>query len=285
MSFVICDCGEEFDSDISGWYCSNCGWICGDCDNCSCDSDDSDSRVHSYDYRPRSFNPKGDYPSDPLLGVELEVGGDQEDIANAVDLVDGCEHHLYLKEDGSICGAEIVTHPMTLEWARSYDFEQMLSGLRARRCYVNDEYGLHVHVSRNAFRRNGRQSPTLQLMWLLFIYRNAVEVERLARRRSDRWASFHKPSPAALARKARYIEPDNRYVAVNCNNERTYELRFFASTLDFIEFFAAIEFADASVRYVREHRTNDVLHNGALSWAHFVEWVKVREYPHLLSQL
>jgi hypothetical protein len=89
------------------------------------------------------------------------------------------------------------------------------------------------------------------MMWLLFMYRNVAALEKLARRASSRWASFKKPVPGELARKAQSVQADNRYVAVNCNNEKTFELRFFASTLDEREFFAALEFADASVRYTR----------------------------------
>lgn len=278
------DCGDAFDSSYSGVYCYSCGWRCDDCSDCCCDS--GDSRIHPYDYRPELFKPKGEYPNEPLLGVELEVGGNQCVIADVVDGVDGCENHLYLKEDGSISGAEIVTHPMTLAWARGYRFAELLRGLRQSGCYVNDSYGLHVHVSRNAFRRFGRQSSTLQLMWLLFIYRNVNEVERLARRTSEEWASFRKPSLQALIHKAKGVDRmDSRYVAVNCVNTRTYELRFFAATLDESEFFAAIEFADASVRYVRQLRANDVLRNGALTWDHFAEWVKCNDYPNLLSHL
>lgn len=285
-----CDsCGEEVDRDYDH-YCENCGeWRCGDCGPCrDCeDSDDGDrdSRVHVWDYRPSPFRPKGEYPANALLGVELEVGGSESGIADVVDCFDDVEDHLYMKQDGSIYGVEIVAHPMTLDWARQYPFGELLCDLRRAGCSVDDGYGLHIHVSRNAFRRNDKQSAAHQMMWLLFMYRNVDSLERLARRTSTRWASFKKPVPGELARKAKSIQSDDRYVAVNCNNAKTFELRFFASTLCEREFFAALEFADASVRYTQAISIQAVVHGDAITWPHFTEWVQRNDYPHLLAEL
>lgn len=289
----VCDyCTNYCESCCDGAFCADCVSFCGFCDSyccedcgCSCDGG-GDSRVHRYDYRPGCYRPKGNYPGEALLGVELEVGGGQDSIADVVDALDGREDHLFMKEDGSISGVEIVTHPMTLGWARTFPFAGLLGSLRAAGAYVTDGYGLHVHVSRNAFQRNGARSATRQMMWLLFIYRNVAGVETLARRRSDQWASFNKPEPGELARKAKSgPSGDNRYVAVNCNNARTFELRFFASTLQAGEFWAALEFADASVRYTSTFPACDVLRGRALTWPHFAEWVAQGDYPHLSAAL
>lgn len=289
-STLYCDnCCCEIDRDID-YFCDSCSeWRCDACSPCSCDDDDDycdhDSRVHSYEYRPQSFRPKGNYPAEALLGVELEVCGGHSVIADVVHSVDSSEDHLYMKRDGSICGVEIVTHPMTLAWARQYPFARLLGNLRAAGCSVDDDYGLHIHVSRNAFRRDGKQSAAHQMTWLLFMYRNVAELEELARRSSDQWASFRKPVPGELARKAKSVGADNRYVAVNCNNDKTFELRFFKSTLDEQEFYAALEFADASVRYTRCIPLQDVLRGKALTWRHFSGWVKRHNYRHLWAEI
>ncbi|TEA09060.1 hypothetical protein CCUG60884_00228 [Mycobacteroides salmoniphilum] len=124
------------------------------------------------------------------------------------------------------------------------------------------------------------------MMWLLFIYRNCAELEKLARRSSSRWARFQKPYPGELARKAQaQLDVEDRYVAVNCNNADTFELRFFKSTLQNTEFYAALEFADASVRYTKAITSRDVLHSNAITWHHFKEWVGTRKYPHLLAAI
>lgn len=280
-------CGDEVDTDY-GYFCDGCeDWRCEDCGSCGCDEySDRDSRVHEWNYRPYRFRPKGNFPAEALLGVELEVGGEESEIADVVaNGFDSTEDHLYMKQDGSIDGVEIVTHPMTLAWARQYPFGDLLAELRRSGFAVDDDYGLHIHVSRNAFQRNGKQSASHQMMWLLFMYRNVAELEKLARRSSSRWASFRKPLPGELARKAQMVDCDNRYVAVNCNNAHTFELRFFASTLDKQEFYAALEFADASVRYTRAITIQDVLRGKAMTWRHFTAWVRRRNYKNLLAEI
>lgn len=281
-----CDsCGDEVDTDW-GYFCESCSvWRCDTCGECA-GEDNHDSRVHVWDYRPNRFRPKGNHRTEALFGVELEVGGHKSTIANVVARHDDLERHLYMKEDGSIRGVEIVSHPMTLAWARNeFPFATLLESLREAGCYVNDGYGLHIHVSRNAFQRDGKASAAHQMMWLLFMYRNAAMLEKLARRTSERWAAFHKPQPGELARKAKSVLREDRYVAVNCNNEKTFELRFFKSTLDEREFYAALEFADASVRYTRSITIQDVLRGRAITWAHFAKWVKRHNYRNLSAEL
>lgn len=286
--YVDCtNCGDPIDTDNHDYhYCEECSdYRCEDCGECS-DSRRSRYRVRSWDYKPSPYMPKGNYPAEPLLGVELEIGGTTGAITAAVHEVDDCESHLYMKEDGSITGVEIVTHPMTLAWARTFPFGTLLEGLRDAGCYVNDGYGLHVHVSRSAFRRAGKRSAPHQMAWLMFMYRNSRKVQQLARRAESRWAAFKAPRQGELAMKATRDDiGDDRYVAVNCNNARTYELRFFASTMDDTEFHAAIEFADASVEYTRTLKTADILRGSALTWSHFHDWAQGRDYPHLLAEL
>ena len=294
---VIChNCGGAYNRDECT-HCEECDtYNCATCGPCA----DSSSRrdrayaagnygIHAWNYRPRHFKPKGNYPAEALLGVELEVGGRRgQIIAETTRTVDADETHLYLKEDGSISGAEIVTHPMTLQFARQYPFEELLASLRRVRCRVDDHYGLHVHVSRNAFIHDGKQSKSHQMLWLLFMYRHARELELLARRTSERYAAFRKPVSGELKRKATDVGDrynDSRYVAVNCNNERTFELRFFKATLKYPEFMAALEFADASVRYTENMTTADVLRRNALTWRHFTDWVQRRNYKHLYTEI
>lgn len=292
-------CGDRFNYSEFGFHCDYCGGVhCDDCYECSDNYDDercgcgcqndNDDHVRPWNYRPRPYMPKGDYPDAPLLGVELEVGGRARSIVEAVHTVDDNEGHLYMKEDGSISGVEIVTHPMTLEWSKSFDFEKLLENLRVNGSHVDDGYGLHVHVSRNAFRRGGKPSEQHAMAWLLFMSRNAESLQELARRVSGQWAAFNEPMPGELRKKA--IDApysDNRYVAVNCNNERTYELRFFRSTLDVQELRAAMEFASASVEYTRGMSASRVLKSNGLTFKDFATWLHGERdiYPNLVEEI
>ena len=281
---VCPQCDDTFDYDDGGQWCDYCGAphcdYCDMCyleDDCHCGCQDDQPRcIHDWSYRPNPYRPKGEYPGQALLGVELEVGGRAHAIASVVRVIDQDEYHLYMKEDGSISGVEIVTHPMTLAWSRDYPFTRLLDNLGQAGCSVDDGYGLHIHVSRNAFRRKpeGPQSHQHAMAWLMFMYRNADALQQLARRESSRWASFREPGVGQLRRKAAALPlRDDRYVAVNCNNERTYELRFFRATLNPQEFLAALEFADASVEYTRTVSTAEVLKGGALTFGHFAKFV------------
>ncbi len=292
--YHFCDeCSDRIyvDTDIYS-YCDECDtYTCIGCEHGPDDSygySDIPSGVQSWDYRPELIF-KGN-PSLPMFGVELEVGSAHSDrIVRAVHMVDDDESHLYMKEDGSITGVEIVTHPMTLDYSARYPFGPLLSSLAAADCYTNEGYGLHVHVCRSSSNATkASRSAAHQMGWLMFLYRNAEHMQALARRESSRWASFRRPNRGELKRKA--TQPgtgDDRYVAVNCRNQHTYELRFFQATLSEVEFRAAIELADASVEYTRTVKTADILRGDALRWSHFVSWVTDRSdrYGNLLSEM
>lgn len=291
---VCAGCDSAVDPLGGGAWClTRQEWRCGRCNPCrSCARRvevappvQPTMPIQSWDYRPEKFRARGHHGRNPLMGIELEVGGPRQPIAEIVTRVNSGTGHLYMKDDGSIDGVEIVTHPMTLAWARRFPFGPLLKELRGPG-HVTDGYGLHIHIARDSFRRCGKQSAAHQMIWLLFIYRNSVELVKLARRKSDRWASFRTPYPGELARKAQ-VQPtdEDRYVAVNCSNADTFELRFFRSTLKRTEFYAALEFADASVRYTMAITSRDVLHSNAISWPHFVAWVCNHRYPNLLSAI
>lgn len=281
-----CDnCGEYVCSRMDMHYCDNCDTSrcddCGEeCNNCH------GGTIHTYDYRPNVWRNKSvSHTERVFLGIELEIEGEESDIVDAVHSVDDNEIHLLMKHDGSVDGVEIVAHPATLEWSTNYfDYASMFRRLRNNRCHIRPrENGLHIHINRSAFRegprhvRYGESNPCAShaMAWLMFIYRNTENIDgqdNIARRENDRWARFHRPAPGELRRKAQRIERGDRYVAVNCNNEHTYELRFFASTMRADEFYASLQFADATVEYTRQLQTADVLRHDALSWESFAAW-------------
>jgi len=273
------ECGDGFCPDADYNWCDECESR--QCESCYCTECESAS-VRPYHYRPH-YMPKGVFgKGNPLLGVELEVGGDTRTIVDVVHRFDDSEHHVYMKHDGSIVGVEVVTHPMTLDYAQAYPFARMVDMLATEGCYVEHpsmEYGLHVHVSRNGF-----YSPIHAMRWLMFIYRNECDItNRIARRYSEEWAPFNEPMRGELRNKAISPSHDSRYAAVNCTGDRTYELRFSAATLKPSEFYASIEFAHASVVYTSTLSVGDMYAGGALSWDMFAEWVAEREntYPAL----
>lgn len=295
------DCGDRDCAESDGTY-----WEDGDpyCYSCAVDyrerrdNRDNDG-LRAWNYRPSSWRPRGDYPDNALMGIELEVDGSVRDILS-VTREHAPDGHLYCAEDGSIAyGCEIISHPQTLHWAkREFDYPALLADLNAHGCTVGDGHGLHVHVSRNAFRRDGRRSTLHTFLWASFIYASAPYMAAMGRRNPGRWGRFactgcrgSHAVPAsrwwsipvycndcyALMTKAGADSGycHDRYRALNWNNSRTVELRFPRATLDRGEFMSTLELVDATVEYTRVMRVSDI--DNAMRWSSFRSWVDTRD--------
>lgn len=285
------------------WQCTHCdGWNrdgnnCGegcddrygddeDCDCCSCCECScgrrGDADLHDYYYKP---NPEFHGTGPLFLGpeIEIEVGSD----GNMGDCVSYASERLgnlgYLKRDSSIeFGFEMVTHPMSYEYAMQNFPWDMLSKLSEMGCYTDSgSNGLHVHVSREAF-----SSPCHTYRWMKFVYRNERDVIKLARRRSGQWASFDDTHRANVKHYAKGAKGGQRYQAINPTNDATFELRMFASSLKPEEVQAAFGFAHASVEYTRHLTSYDISKSGGWTWDAFAQWVADRpEYASLSAQI
>src|SRR6266487_1851586 len=157
---------------------------CYECDERRGNEDDDDSDlINSYGYKPRPIF-RGTGPT--YLGLELEVdtsGGRNRSLAVLAN--ERLGSLAYLKEDGSVNGFEIVTHPCSYEHWRSEVDLSVLTDLRRNGARTLHDTGIHVHVSRTAF-----NSPCHLYRWMKFFYRNAQQVQSIARRESDMWAAF-----------------------------------------------------------------------------------------------
>lgn len=262
--------------------------------------------VHAWNYRPRPVF-HGRVNSKLFLGMEIEINtpfggyGNSEDkikmiecaqsVGNTVD-----ERIIYLKEDGSIDnGFEIVTHPMSFPWIQNNFPWEVFENLSQLGAYANRSTGLHVHVSRKGF-----SNPSHVFRWLAFIYKNKRNIKLLARRDSSRFASFSRLEGPSFKNAAKgghghyydkngqYVEKYcSRYVAINTTNDKTFELRMFASSLNTQEIKAAVSFAHASVEYTRKLSIRDITQNDGWTWPVFTSWINEREnkYPELIKEV
>ncbi|WP_194818002.1 amidoligase family protein [Nocardia sp. XZ_19_385] len=249
----------------------------------ACESVYCHDAVHDSDYKPvPSFHGTG-----PLyLGLELELrtprGAFGAAVESSINHLDGLG---YLKEDGSITngrGFELVTHPMSYEYAHTHFPWRLLERLRQLGAYTDDEVGIHVHVSRAGF-----TSPAHVYRWLKFVYRNESAVTTLARRASTRWAQF---CPNTRKRIGGIVKGEDlfshRYQAVNTRPVHTFELRVFASSLQPQQVQAALAFADASVEYTRTLTAAQITRHNGWQWNAFVTWLAARpRYAPLLAEL
>lgn len=275
------NCGGYYCPESDMYYCddcdsSQCGY-CGECRSCSVDG------VRNYSWNPPEFNFHG---SGNMFGIEIEVGGNRRTIVDIVHAYDNSEEFVYMKEDASVDGVEIVSHPMSLEFVRTrFDYAGMLAELRRAGCYVDADCGLHIHVGRDAFRNAaGKNSAVHLYRWLKFLNDNSVDIDQaIAHRVSDRWAPWNVRYSDSLRSKAmNRATGDSRYAAVNTTNAHTIELRVCASTFDAGRFYAAVEFMHASIEYTRQLSTGA---GDALDWFAFGVYVATRatEYPSLAA--
>lgn len=285
-SCPICDNNFYWDIDDHYRWCDYCGRrICTEydfyvhcddcyeyfCEDCNCDCGMSDSgQVHGYYWNPPEFIKHGDRGA-AHFGIELEIGGYESDIVAAVNEIDGMEEYIYMKEDGTVDGVEIISMPMTLEFHQSFGWDELLAELRRRGCRTEDEYGMHIHIDRRAFRHpgTGRHSHTHAYRWMKFTYRNAEWV-RVVSRRSSFWGEFRHLGRGDMRRKSSaYPTSDERRSAINTTKGGTYELRTGRSTLSYRKFLALVEFAAASVEYTRQRNIPMV---EMMRWENFMAW-------------
>lgn len=298
----ICMRCEEFWDGLANFsdYCENCytcdcyecgceycygGDVCGDCYECSDGPDTESDWVHQYSYKPTPIfhNSKNEYgsveplPLEPYLGMELEINIDDYDEGAAL-VTQAKPNLIYCKNDASVDGFEMVTHPMTLQAAKDilpFDELRVLRNSFRASAWNN---GIHVHVSRSGFTDNAHV-----FRWFKLIYRNAVDVRRIARRDSEEWASFrtterrnHKHTAEKRKGRGTRSVMTNRYSAINVENDETFEVRVFRGSLRRDEILASLELVHASVEYTRQLTTNQIAQHNGWNWTQFIEWAQAQ---------
>lgn len=329
-------CGEEFDGpqeyrahftvcDAEGcgdWYCGETYAVCNYCDGNGYypeydDDDDGDyddyddgRGIYSYDFKPEPIW-FGGRRQPYYLGFELEISAERYDTApiSAWCKNNGHADMLYCKEDGSVEGFEIVSHPMTPEYFDSVNWDGFFNMLENNYpMHGRDEptgHGLHVHVSRTAFPHNSTLAR-----WSYLLNRHESHVNRVARRSYSNWARFtsypvrmclpyergndgtHYETGAPIcehgccfervlvrdtARRIRHqfqtVGYPERYQAVNLTNENTVEVRVFKSTRKPDEFISSLHFVAATVEFVRNMQPWNATRE-SVAWERFTEYVQ-----------
>lgn len=325
--YTTCDhCDYSVPDDLIGEHEDRCSECC-DCGTCQTDNSndndpDSVDCINSYGYQPSPrFHGEDTY----YLGMECEVSTESAhtSLREVAESVAGNLGEVgYLKEDSSIGrGFEIVTHPMSYEYAMDSFPWRIYDDMRSYGMTNSPDCGIHVHVSRTGF--NG---PSHVYRWLKFFYRNGEAIQQVARRRGNSYAKF---SPAAGAwaihhasklerisascgccerdgdgegrwytktaegrrRIREFGEPGrpDRYSAINVLNSATFEVRIFASTLYRSQAKAALGLVHATVEYTRGIDAHAILTRDALTFDSFRAWVKDNntdgKYAALLSEI
>lgn len=230
--------------------------------------------IHDYSYKPSPvFHGGGpDY-----FGVELEVDIDRDSAVSVIDF-SGDEDLFYLKEDGSVNGYEIVTHPMTIDKHLDADFmpwKKVLSILKENggKSHDTESCGIHVHISRKAF----TDSEIARLV--AFININESWFSTFARRNSAHWAKY-KPYNGNAKKDFDQLE---RYEAVNLENRNTIELRIFKGTLKLETLRSIIQLCDCLTKFVKTVSIASVVQKPAAILDKFKTFIRSSKYTELID--
>ena len=249
----------------------------------------------------------------PFCGFELEMSDEDGRMPfreAAEYLNDACGQFAYMKHDGSVSnGFELVTHPHTLSaYQQRMPMWNAIDLLRSRgwRSWSSSSScGLHIHINNASFVDVGHA-----MRFLKFIYSNKSPLVAFAGRDSsyarfdfeqfvtreihagwhdDGSMKFETQNLSHVVKKQQVNQ--GRYLAVNAQNDNTYELRFFRGSMRPKTVLACLEFTYALHEYTQGLTSHDCVAKRALTWRSFLAFVRNKSgsedfaYRNLLTRL
>ena len=196
-------------------------------------------------------NERDDYISDKLtLGLEIEVAGDTEFAEGFMECVDNAL--IYLEKDSSVEGFEIITQPMTREYATEVFPNEISEGfkyLRKNNFKGHNAGGIHIHVA-----NYGDTRLTLyrlkRLLYNIDSKQQSLLLELTQREKNNliRWANNQVSFNISIERA--YLQ-GRRYEALNLDNRTgTLEFRIFNSNLRVERISKNVEMVYALLDYI-----------------------------------
>lgn len=263
--------GDEYDPELK---------VCIYCSKGIKSEDENDKKIyiHNYYYKPYPTFFKINDENNLYLGIELEVGGN-DDYNNVNKFAANYENDFfYIKKDSSIpkYGCEIVTYPATLEYHKHIEnkWKKILNGAKKFnfKSYDIDNCGIHVHINKDYLTVN--EIAKLDL----FVNKHHELFVKIARR-SSKYARFLK-KPLYL-----YGLPINvnRHCALNLCNQNTIEFRIFKGTLSYSSITAIMELVYCLVHFIKQHKLNDMIYRDYSET--FINYAKSYNFKHLNNYL
>jgi len=191
------------------------------------------------------------------MGIELEIdeGTNRAELASKLlDDYSDSETKFYIKTDSSLNhGLEIVSHPMTLEHHKSFNWDMVLKDCirHGFRSHNTSTCGIHIHVPKSFL----TYSESIRLA--IFVNTNTRMIESVARR-SDESSSRFKLISKKHLKTANSNFQEGRYQAINWNNSNTIEFRFFKGTLKHSTFISCLEFIDSICNFIKQVNTSQI---------------------------
>lgn len=243
--------------------------------------------IHEYGYKPTPIF-YGD--SNRYFGVELEIdgAGKDDDYADEIlDIANSSDDCIYIKSDSSLDdGMEIVTHPMSLEYHRSFCWDRIMKKAvyLGYRSHQTSTCGLHIHVNRDSLGLDRDEQDEVIGRILYFVEHHWNEMLKFSRRSEyamNRWAARYgyENSPKAIMDKAK--KNYGRYVAINLCNYHTIEFRLFRGTLKYNTLIATLELVNKICELAVLINDDEI---SKLSWSEFVAGIKETELIQYLKE-
>ena len=241
------------------------------CDRCY---DNLSTEIEEYSYKPEPI-----FYGDGIrvFGVELEIdyGGKDDDNARILkEIANVHGEHIYVKSDGSLDeGLELVSHPMSLDYHKSFCWEEIMKKAISMgyRSHQTSTCGLHIHVNRDCFGEDRDTQDEVISRILFFVETHWAELLKFSRRSEysmNRWAArygYEKTGKEILDKAKKGGQ--GRYAAVNLCNYSTIEFRLFRGTLKHNTLIAALELVNA-ICDLAISLTDEGIAN--MSWSEFV---------------
>lgn len=234
--------------------------------------------IRSYNYKPSDFQMYGTPANRDFYGIEIEaeinqasideLGVSKEEIAS---IVEKFNPHTYIVHDGSIrYGFEVVTQPCSYDYHKEHTVETLnmlnnvgMFGDKTNSC------GLHVHISREAFRGDVHMG---NFVWLFKTFEE--EIYKFSRRTNRDWSyRYCKPVAGVDMRsnlgvsgggkdksdlsglaKSFYRAQcgQDRYSTVNMQNPYTVEVRILDGTTTPDIFLACLQFCRVAMEITKK---------------------------------
>lgn len=234
--------------------------------------------VHEYNYKPEYIKhvlPDEDISTTLLLGVEIEVGGNQKDPGSddgRNDVVKKCiqimnesdsdeEKFIYSTHDSSV-QIELDTMPCSLRYHKEkMNYKELFKyldeiGYKGHDC---ESAGLHVHVNRDYLGETKFQQE-LVISKILYLMEKFNKEICVIARRSTYYSDFpgdKEKVETLFSNFDKYLDKDKN-AALNLQHPNTIEFRMFKSTLNYDSFINVLDFVACIVDYARVTSIEDI---------------------------
>lgn len=235
--------------------------------------EERDRLIHGHSYRPsvEFFALPTEKNPAMYMGVELEIdragSRPRESHNEVITRLIKPRPEFYCKHDGSIeDGFEIVSHPCTYAWwmNESLSHFPQLAAI-GYKSYNTTTCGMHVHVTRSYFSK-GEVFKLLE-----FIDTNQRFVLKMSRRDPAQLRQWARPEGTTMENYYRMRDGndhDDRYRAVNLENEHTIEFRIFRGTLNIDSFKLNLAFVRTLCGYIKDCSMRETYPS------HYCDWLK-----------